>query len=72
MKHIKKIIIQETQRPLELQSPFLGDPGDGTTVKRLTLDGIFTNNVVIKNRETYDFPEKLTTEKPGRPCECWK
>ena len=66
MKHTKKIIIQETQRLLELQSPFLGDLGHCTTAKRLTLDGIFTNNVVIQNRETYDFPKKKTHHRKAR------
>ena len=53
----KEIIIQETQELLELQSPFSGGPGDDTTVKNLTLDQIYTNLVVIKNRATYDFTE---------------
>ena len=55
--HTKEIIIQETQGLLELQSPFLGDPGEDTTAKNLTLDQIYTNLVVIQNTETYDFPE---------------
>ena len=53
----KEIIIQETQRLLELQSPFSGNPGENTTVKHLTLDQIYTNLVVIPNRATYDFTE---------------
>ena len=57
VKHTKKIIDQETQELLELQSPFLGDPGDDTTAKHLTLDQIYRNCVVIQNRETYDFPK---------------
>ena len=57
VKHTKKIIDQETQGLLELQSPFLGDPGDGTTAKHLTLNQIYTDCVVIQNRETYDFPK---------------
>ena len=55
--HTKEIIIQETQGLLELQSPFLGGPGDDTTAKNLTLDQIYTNLMVIQNTETYDFPE---------------
>ena len=53
----KEIIIRETQGLLELQSPFLGNPGENTTVKHLTLDQIYTNLVVIPNRATYDFTE---------------
>ncbi|CAH3125683.1 unnamed protein product [Pocillopora meandrina] len=53
----KEIIIRETQGLLELQSPFLGNPGENTTVKHLTLDQIYTNLVVIPNRATYHFTE---------------
>ena len=55
IERTKKIIIQETQEGQELQSPFLGDPGDGTTAKHLTRDQIHTNCVVIQNRETHNY-----------------
>ncbi|CAH3125680.1 unnamed protein product [Pocillopora meandrina] len=57
IKRKKEIIIEETERLLELQSPFSGNPGENTTVKHLTLDQIYTNLVVIPNRATYDFTE---------------
>ena len=53
----KEIIVQETEGLLELQSPLLGNPGDHEIVKNLTLDQIYTNLVVIQNRETHDFTE---------------
>ena len=53
----KEIIFQETEGLLELQSPFVGNPGDHSTAKNLTLDQIYTNLVVIQNRETHDFTE---------------
>ena len=53
----KKVIRKETLRPPELQSPFLGDPGDDTTLKHLSFDEVFTDHEVIANREMYDFPE---------------
>ena len=57
IKRTKEVINQETEGLLELQSPFLGDPGDHSTAKKFTLDQIYTNLVVIQNRETHDFTE---------------
>ena len=57
IKRTKKIIFQDTQELLALQSPFTGNPGENTIVKHLTLDQIYTNLVVIPNRATYDFTE---------------
>ena len=57
IKRTKGVINQETEELLELQSPFLGDPGDHSTAKKFTLDQIYTNLVVIQSRETYDFSE---------------
>ena len=34
----KEIIQEDTQNLYELQSPFLGNPGEQTAVKHLTLD----------------------------------
>ena len=57
IERTKEIIVQETEGLLELQSPFVGNPGDHSTAKNLTLDQIYTNLVVIQNRETHDFTE---------------
>ena len=57
IERTKEIIAQETEGLLELQSPFLGDPGDHSTNKSLTLDQIYTNLVVIENREMHNFTE---------------
>ena len=57
IKRTKKIIFQDTQELLALQSPFTGNPGENTIVKHLTLDQIYTNLVVIPNRATYVFTE---------------
>ena len=85
IKSTKKIIVQETEGLLELQSPFSGNPGDHSAAKKFTLDQIYTNLVVIQNRETHDFTknrkeqlkvyprsreEKIATEKPGGPSGC--
>ncbi|XP_066017043.1 NACHT, LRR and PYD domains-containing protein 12-like isoform X1 [Pocillopora verrucosa] len=53
----KKIIARGTKKLLELQSPFVGNPSDHSTAKNLTLDQIYTNLVVIQDRETHDFTE---------------
>ena len=57
IQHSKDIIIKETQELSELQSPFSDHLGDDTIAKNLTLDQIYTNLVVVKWRETYDFTE---------------
>ncbi|CAH3042760.1 unnamed protein product [Pocillopora meandrina] len=53
----KEIIQEDTQNLFELQSPFLGNPGEQTAVKHLTLDQIYTNLTVVNDRDTYDFTE---------------
>ena len=53
----KNVIRKETLRLPDLQSPFLGDPGDDTTLKHLSFDEVFTDHEVTANREMYHFPE---------------
>ena len=67
IKRMKKIIIQETQGLLELQLPFSGDPGDGSTAGNLTLDNIYTNILVIPNRATHDFSEDQEKQLKNSP-----
>ena len=51
----KKKIIKETKCLPELQSLFPRNPGEETTTKDLTLDQIYTNLVIIRNRAKYNF-----------------
>ena len=55
IRRTKTLIERKTSKLFELQSPFLRNPGDDKTAKTLTLDQIYTNLVVVPNRETYDF-----------------
>ena len=55
IRRTKTLIERKTSKLFELQSPFLRNPGDDTTAKTLTLDQIYTNLVVVRNRETYNF-----------------
>ena len=55
IRRTKTLIERKTSKLFELQSPFLRNPGDDTTAKTLTLDQIYTNLVVVQNRETYNF-----------------
>ena len=57
IEHTKEIIVQETEGLLELKPLFLGNPGDHSAAKKFTLDQIYTNLVVVQNRETHDFTE---------------
>ena len=57
IERTKEIIFQETQKLLELESPFSRNLGDDTTAENLTLDHIYTNLEVIQYAETYDFSE---------------
>ena len=57
IKRTKRIIIQESEVLLELNSPFSGNPGDDTIAGNSTLDQMYTNLEVVQNTETYDFPE---------------
>ena len=63
----RHVIIRGTKGPLELQSLFSGDPGDGTTAKHLTLDQIFANHVVIQNKETHDFSKNREEQLKVNP-----
>ena len=63
----RDVIIRGTKGPLELQSLFSGDPGDGTTAKHLTLDQIFANHVVIENKETHDFSKNREEQLKVNP-----
>ena len=53
----KRIINKQTLSLLELQSPLLRDPGDDTTAETLSLAQIYTNLVIIQNRQTYKFTD---------------
>ena len=53
----KRIINKQTLSLLELQSPLLRDPGDDTTAETLSLAQIYTNLVIIQNRQTYEFTD---------------
>ena len=55
IENLKRNIVKETEKPPDIQSPFQSNPGEGKT-KHLTLDQIYTNLVVIKDRARYDFP----------------
>ena len=57
IKSTKKTIVLRTEEILELQPPFLRYPGEHSAAKEFTLDQIYTNLVVIQNRETHDFTE---------------
>ena len=57
IKSTKKTIVLRTEEILELQPPFLRNPGEHSAAKKFTLDQIYTNLVVIQNRETHDFTE---------------
>ncbi|PFX11657.1 NACHT, LRR and PYD domains-containing protein 12, partial [Stylophora pistillata] len=67
IKRIKETITEKTQELLELQSPFLGDPGDKTAIKHLTLDQIYTNLVLIQDRDEYKFAENREEQLKGYP-----
>ena len=54
IKSLKKTIVEETEKPPDLRSPFQSNPGEGKT-KHPTLDQIYTNLVVIPDRARYDF-----------------
>ena len=64
------MIIQRTQELLELESPFSRNLGDDTTAENLTLDQIYTNLVVIKNRATYNFTENREEQLKVYPRSC--
>ena len=57
IERTKERIFQETQKLLELESPFSRNLGDDTTAENLTLDHIYTNLEVIQYAETYVFSE---------------
>ncbi|PFX16646.1 NACHT, LRR and PYD domains-containing protein 3 [Stylophora pistillata] len=58
IKRMRDTITEETQELLELQSPFSDNPGEKiTAVKHLTMDQIYTNLVLIQDRDEYKFPK---------------
>ena len=57
IQNTKKIIIDDTYQPPQLQSLFPSPPGKGHPPKHLTLDQIYTNLVVVPDMADYDFTE---------------
>ncbi|CAH3150753.1 unnamed protein product, partial [Pocillopora meandrina] len=53
----KKMIMDDTYQPPQLQSLFPSPPGKGHPPKHLTLDQIYTNLVVVPDMAEYDFTE---------------
>ena len=57
IQNTKKMIMDDTYQPPQLQSLFPSPPGKGHPPKHLTLDQIYTNLVVVPNMADYDFTE---------------
>nr|XP_058958517.1 protein NLRC5-like [Pocillopora verrucosa] len=57
IQNTKKMIMDDTYRPPQLQSLFQSPLGKGHPPKHLTLDQIYTNLVVVPNMADYDFTE---------------
>ena len=57
IQNTKKMIMDDTYRPPQLQSLFPSPTGKGHPPKHLTLDQIYTNLVVVPNMADYDFTE---------------
>ena len=57
IQNTKKMIMDDTYRPPQLQSLFPSLPGKGHPPKHLTLDQIYTNLVVVPDMADYDFTE---------------
>ena len=53
---MKDNIIKETDRIRELQFPFRHNPGEGTVLKGLKLDQIYTNLIIHEGRVEYGVP----------------
>ena len=70
IQNTKKMIMDDTYQPPQLQSLFPSPPGKGHPPKHLTLDQIYTNLVVVPNMADYDFTEDrrkhiLIVGRPG-------
>ena len=57
IQNTKKMIMDDTYRPPQLQSLFPSPPGKGHPPKHLTLDQIYTNLVVVPGMADNDFTE---------------
>ena len=57
IQNTKKMIMDDTYQPPQLQSLFPSPPGKGHPPKHLTLDQIYTNLVVVPDMADYDFTE---------------
>ncbi|XP_066023183.1 protein NLRC5-like [Pocillopora verrucosa] len=57
IQNTKKMIMDDTYRPPQLQSLFQSPLGKGHPPKHLTLDQIYTNLVVVPDMADYDFTE---------------
>ncbi|XP_058958517.2 nucleotide-binding oligomerization domain-containing protein 1-like [Pocillopora verrucosa] len=57
IQNTKKMIMDDTYQPPQLQSLFPSPTGKGHPPKHLTLDQIYTNLVVVPNMADYDFTE---------------
>ena len=57
IQNTKKMIMDDTYQPPQLQSLFPSPPGKGHPPKHLTLDQIYTNLVVVPDMAHYDFTE---------------
>ena len=57
IQNTKKMIMDDTYRPPQLQSLFQSPLGKGHPPKHLTLDQIYTNLVVVPDMAHYDFTE---------------
>ena len=55
IQNTKKMIMDDTYQPPQLQSLFPSPPGKGHPPKHLTLDQIYTNLVVVPDMAHYDF-----------------
>ncbi|CAH3150749.1 unnamed protein product [Pocillopora meandrina] len=57
IQNTKKMIMDDTYQPPQLQALFPSPPGKGHPPKHLTLDQIYTNLVVVPDMADYDFAE---------------
>ena len=57
IQNTKKMIMDDTYQPPQLQALFPSPPGKGHPPKHLTLDQIYTNLVVVPDMADYDFTE---------------
>ncbi|XP_078363424.1 nucleotide-binding oligomerization domain-containing protein 1-like [Oculina patagonica] len=57
LEMMKRSIIENTEKPLDLKALFTAYPGEGESTKDLNIDKIYTNLVLHPKRAQYDFPE---------------